>query len=82
MMQKDLKFRLYLTEKQQEFLAYQFGAVRFVYNYFLSNRKNEYLNNKKELKDLFGYGTQSDIKQKLGKTISLGDAYESRSSCL
>lgn len=62
MMQKDLKFRLYLTEKQQEFIAYQFGAVRFVYNYFLANRKNEHLNNKKGLKDLSGCRTQSDIK--------------------
>lgn len=48
-MQKAFKYRIYPTEKQQEFLAQQFGAVRFVYNYFLSNRKDEYLNNKKSL---------------------------------
>jgi putative transposase len=48
-MHKAFKFRLYPTQTQQEFLAKQFGAVRFVYNRFLANRKDEYLNNKKSL---------------------------------
>lgn len=47
---KAFKFRIYPTKEQENFLSQQFGAVRFVYNYFLNNRKNEYLNNKKSLK--------------------------------
>jgi putative transposase len=48
-MQRAFQYRIYPTKDQQEFLARQFGAVRFVYNRFLSNRKDEYLNNKKSL---------------------------------
>ena len=48
-MQKAFKYRIYPTDEQAEFLAGQFGAVRFVYNRFLANRKDEYLNNKKSL---------------------------------
>jgi len=43
------KFRLEPTEQQQVLLNKHFGSVRFVYNYFLNQRKNEYLNNKKTL---------------------------------
>lgn len=49
MQQKAFKYRIYPTKEQQDFLARQFGAVRFVYNRFLANRKDEYLNNKKSL---------------------------------
>jgi putative transposase len=49
MQHKSFKYRIYPTKLQQEFLAQQFGAVRFVYNHFLANRKDEYLNNKKSL---------------------------------
>lgn len=44
---KSFKFRIYPTKEQQTFLAKHFGAVRFVYNFFLNKRKEEYLNNKK-----------------------------------
>ena len=43
------KFRLYPTDDQIELLNKHFGSVRFVYNYFLNQRKEEYLNNKKSL---------------------------------
>lgn len=43
------KFRLDPTEDQIELLNKHFGSVRFVYNYFLNQRKEEYLNNKKSL---------------------------------
>jgi len=46
---KSYKFRIYPTKDQRVFLAGQFGAARFIYNHFLSNRKSEYLNNKKGL---------------------------------
>lgn len=43
------KFRLIPTEDQKVLLNKHFGSVRFVYNYFLNQRKEEYLNNKKSL---------------------------------
>ena len=46
---KSYKFRIYPTKDQKVFLSRQFGAARFIYNHFLSNRKSEYLNNKKGL---------------------------------
>jgi putative transposase len=47
--QKAFKYRIYPTESQRDFLARQFGAVRYVFNYFLNQRKEEYLLNKKSL---------------------------------
>ena len=38
------KFRLKPTKEQEIELNKHFGSVRFVYNYFLNQRKNEYLN--------------------------------------
>jgi len=43
------KFRLKPTEDQKILLNKHFGSVRWTYNYFLNQRKNEYLNNKKSL---------------------------------
>lgn len=37
--QKAFKFRLYPTEEQQSELAKQFGHTRFVYNFYLAERK-------------------------------------------
>ena len=39
---KAYKFRIYPTKQQEQFLAQQFGMVRFVYNWLLANRKNQY----------------------------------------
>ena len=36
------KFRLYPTEAQTELLAKHFGCARFVYNYFLNQRQEQY----------------------------------------
>jgi putative transposase len=47
--QRAYKYRIYPTAEQQEFFSRQFGAARFVYNYFLNQRKTEYLNNGKSL---------------------------------
>ncbi len=47
--QKAFRFRIYPSKSQKDFLSKQFGSSRFVYNYFLNNRKTEYLNNKKSL---------------------------------
>src|ERR1035437_7091152 len=91
MQQKSFQYRIYPTGEQQNFLAQQFGAVRFVYNHFLANRKDEYLNNKKSLnyyddaglltalKNQDGYGWLYDINsQTLQSSIrNLDKAYQS-----
>lgn len=43
------KFRLNPNQEQQILLNKHFGSVRYVYNYFLNQRKQEYLINKKSL---------------------------------
>jgi putative transposase len=43
------KFRLEPTDDQKILLNKHFGSVRWAYNYFLNQRKEEYLNNKKSL---------------------------------
>ena len=43
------KFRLDPNQEQQTLLNKHFGSVRWTYNYFLNQRKTEYLNNKKSL---------------------------------
>ena len=63
---KSFQYRIYPTKLQQEFLAQQFGAVRFVYNHFLANRKDEYLNNKKSLSYYDDAGLLTELKNKDG----------------
>jgi len=48
-MLKSYKYKLKPTEEQKELLNKHFGSVRFVYNFFLDERKKEYENNKKSL---------------------------------
>ena len=43
------QFKLNPNEEQQILLHKYFGSVRWIYNYFLNQRKEEYLNNKKSL---------------------------------
>lgn len=43
------KFRIEPTQEQSILLAKHFGSVRWTYNYFLNQRKEEYLNNKASL---------------------------------
>jgi putative transposase len=43
------KFRLEPTDEQKVLLNKHFGSVRWTYNYFLNQRKEEYLNNKKSI---------------------------------
>ena len=60
------KFRLYPNKEQQEYLANVFGCCRFVYNYFLNEKKKQY----KESKTSDSYYTQSS---KLTKLRKIGD---------
>ena len=39
---KSYRFRIYPSKEQQRILARYFGSVRFVYNYFLAERKKQY----------------------------------------
>ena len=39
---KTFKYRIYPNKEQQQKLAVYFGNVRFVYNYFLNERKKQY----------------------------------------
>lgn len=43
---KTFKYRCHPTEEQQVLLAKHFGSKRFIYNYFLNERKSLYLKNK------------------------------------
>ena len=44
---KTYKFRIYPTARQEVLLMQHFGCSRFVYNYFLNERKEQYQGNKK-----------------------------------
>ena len=57
------KFRLKPTKEQEVLLNKHFGSVRHVYNYFLNQRKEEYLNNKKSIT----YNKQSSYLTQLKK---------------
>ena len=57
------KFRLQPTDNQKDILNKYFGSVRFVFNYFLNQRKDEYLNNKKSIT----YNQQSSFLTQLKK---------------
>lgn len=48
-MEKAFKYRIYPNNKQKELIAKTYGCVRFVYNYFLDLRINEYKTNGKSL---------------------------------
>ncbi len=47
---KTFKFRLYPTAEQEDWLARQFGACRFVYNHFLQARMDYYAAHKEDSK--------------------------------
>jgi len=43
------KYRIYPTKEQEISLVKHFGCVRFIWNYFLNERKEHYLKNKEEI---------------------------------
>ena len=57
------KFRIYPNKEQQDILARYFGSVRFVYNYFLAERKRQY----EETHHSDDYYTQAQILTQLKK---------------
>jgi putative transposase len=46
---KTFKYRLYPNKEQKQFLEKHFGCVRFVYNWALDKKKNQYEQNKNSL---------------------------------
>ena len=58
------RFRLYPNKEQQVYLANVFGCCRFVYNYFLSEKKKQY----EELKKSDSYNIQQSKLTLLRKT--------------
>jgi len=49
MIQKGYKYRIYPNKQQEEFLMKSFGCARFIYNFGLAKKNQEYANNKKSI---------------------------------
>jgi len=61
---KTYKFRIYPNEEQEILLAKHFGCSRFVYNYFLNERKEQYQKDKKSDNYYTQAKTLTDLKKK------------------
>ena len=57
------RFRLYPTAEQRTLLAKHFGASRYLYNHFLTKRKDTYMASKISLKALGRALTRRDSKE-------------------
>lgn len=64
-MEKAFRYRIFPNKKQEELIAKTFGCARFVYNYFLDMRINEYKNNGKSL----NYNDMSKLLTQLKKEV-------------
>ncbi len=60
---KTFKYRCYPTKEQQVLLAKHFGSKRFIYNYFLNERKSLYLKNKETLNYYDNAKSLTSLKQ-------------------
>ena len=63
---KSYKFRIEPTLEQMELLSKHFGACRFVFNRFLHERKEKYLNEKTSLNYYDNARTLTDLKKEEG----------------
>jgi putative transposase len=61
---KTYKFRIYPNKEQEILLAKHFGCSRFVYNYFLNERKEQYQNDRKSDNYYKQAKTLTDLKKK------------------
>jgi len=61
---KTYKFRIYPNKEQENLLSKHFGCSRFVYNYFLNERKEQYQNDKKSDNYYKQAKTLTDLKKK------------------
>jgi putative transposase len=62
---KSYKYRLYPTKDQEMLLAKHFGCSRFVFNRFLNERKEEYLNNGNSLSYYDNAKSLTELKNEL-----------------
>ena len=62
---KSYKLRIYPTKEQEILLAKHFGCVRFVFNRFLSERQEEYLNNGNSLNYYDNARSLTELKNEL-----------------
>ena len=60
---KSYKFRIYPTKEQESLLSKHFGHCRFVFNKFLNDRKEKYLNEKTSLNYYDNARTLTDLKK-------------------
>lgn len=65
MAEKAYKYRIYPNKKQQALIQKTFGCCRFVYNYFLDERKSEYEKDKTSL----SYNDTSKLLTKLKQEL-------------
>ena len=65
LIRKAYRYRLYPTADQEQSFAHNFGQARFVYNYFLSERKKFYEAHKTEKKKALNYNDNADALKKL-----------------
>lgn len=79
---KAFKFRIYPTQEQEEQLASQFGAGRFVYNHFLRQRIDFYAQHKGEKKQGLNYFDTSRLLTELKQQPEFEWLKESNSQSL
>jgi len=60
---KSYKFRIYPTKEQESLLSKHFGHCRFIFNRFLNERKEKYLNEKTLLNYYDNARTLTDLKK-------------------
>ena len=60
---KSYKYRIYPTKEQESLLSKHFGHCRFVFNRFLNERKEKYLNEKTSLNYYDNARTLTDLKK-------------------
>ena len=60
---KSYKFRIYPTKEQESLLSKHFGHCRFVFNHFLNERKEKYLNEKTSLNYYDNAKTLTELKK-------------------
>ena len=62
-MEKSYKYRIYPNKEQKELIAKTFGCVRFVYNYYLSQRIEKYKEDKETIDIMIKYLHDSQIDE-------------------
>ncbi len=62
---KSFKYRIYPTKEQEVLIEKHFGCCRFVFNKFLNERKEEYLNNGNSLNYYDNAKSMTDMKKEL-----------------